>query len=85
MGKSVFLRAPQSRGRRAIAKSSLVVLAAIFEWFGFSPAQASTVYVLRGGDVFADEAGFRPETSLVKLYGWAMRPKAISAICESSR
>src|SRR6516162_8681675 len=41
--------------KRAISRSiAVVVLVAFFSWLGFSAAQASTVYVLLGGDATSD-------------------------------
>ena len=53
--ESIVLPIPRSLRKRAISRSiAVIVLMAFFSWFGFSTAQASTVYVLLGGNATSD-------------------------------
>ena len=54
MKQGIVLRGPRSLRGSAFSRSMMAVLTVFLGWFGFSPAQASTVYVLLGGNASSD-------------------------------
>ena len=54
MKQGIVLRGPRSLRGSAFSRSMMAVLTVFLGWFGFSTAQASTVYVLLGGNTTSD-------------------------------